>query len=41
MKFVYAHPAKTFTREELAKVCGEQLTQALSGCVRYKFLTRA
>lgn len=41
MKYAFAHPAQNLTREELKKVCGDQLTQALSGCVRYKFLTRA
>lgn len=41
MKYAFAHPAQRFTREDLKKIVGDQLTQALSGCVRYKFLTKA
>ena len=40
MAYALRHPTKRLTREELEKAVGaKQLPQALSGCVRYRFLT--
>jgi hypothetical protein len=41
MEFMYARKSvKPVTVEELEKVVGDQLKQALSGCVRYEFLVK-
>jgi hypothetical protein len=39
MKYAYAHPRAPLDRADLERIAGAQLTQALSGCVRYRFLT--
>ncbi len=40
MKYAFAHAGAPLERADLARIAGAQLTQALSGCVRYRFLTR-
>lgn len=41
MAYAYAHRRAALERDDLERVAGTQLSQALSGLVRYKFLAKA
>ena len=40
MKYAFAHPRAQLARDDLERIVGTQLPQALSGCVRYRFLEK-
>ena len=41
MKYAFAHARAALDRDDLERIAGKQLPQALSGCVRYRFLEKA